>query len=466
MTTHPIQELARRLNTFGGTPILVGGAVRDMVMAGATDPFTPTADYDIEVFGITLPRMKSCLWVEGYQFDDVGEQFSVLKVRVPGVEHPVDISIPRYDRSVGSGHKEFEVMADPSLTFAEASKRRDFTMGAMGFNLITGELLDPHNGAGHARSGYIRHVSDQFAEDPLRPLRAARFAARFFGMIDSETLGICGEMSDMASSLPSERVWMELEKVLMEGHEISWFFYYLEIMGWLEILFPEVAALRGVEQDSEWHPEGDVLTHTMCALNYWAANLRTGNKKNDLITAIAILCHDFGKVTTTAWNGEKQRLTAWGHEEAGAEPTRNFLHRLRQYELAKEVMPLVANHLAPVYGEPTAKSIRRLSTKVRRLDLLATVSRADQAGRPPKSYAEGFAKIDVFELLVSQLEIPVGGPKPWVDGRYLIAMGLTPGPVFKTILDDVYEKQIEGEVASEWEALMRAQFLVDEWGLN
>jgi tRNA nucleotidyltransferase (CCA-adding enzyme) len=450
MTEHPIQRLADFISNHGGTPILVGGAVRDMVMAGAPDPFTPTADYDIEVFGLTLPQLQDVLSVGDYHFDEVGEQFSVLKVIVPGVYDPVDISIPRYEKSTGDGHKEFEVMADPNLTFAEAARRRDFTMNSLGYDLFSETLLDPYGGGGDARAGYIRHVSDQFSEDPLRPLRAARFAARFSGYIDPGTLGVCGTMSNVAASLPSERVWTELEKVILEGNQISKFFYYLETMGWLDFLFPEVAALRGIGQDPEWHPEGDVLIHTMHALNYWAANLRTGNKEDDLVVAIAILCHDFGKVTTTAWNEEKLRITAWGHEEAGAEPTRNFLHRLRQYELANQVVPLVENHLAPVYGLSTAKSIRRLSTKVDRLDLLAIVSRADQAGRPPKSYEEGFAKIDAFELRASQLEIPVGGPKPLVGGDYLIkGLGLKPGPNFKKILDAVYEKQLDGVVTTE-----------------
>ena len=175
---------------------------------------------------------------------------------------------------------------------------------------------------------------------------------------------------------------------------------------------------------------------------------------------------DFGKVTTTEWNEEKQHITAYGHEEAGAEPTRTFLHRLRQYELAKEVVPLVENHLAPVYSSPTPKSIRRLSVKVKRLDLLANLSRADQAGRPPKDFSEGFAKIDEFEEAVSNMQIPQGGPKPLVCGDYLIELGLTPGPAFKTILDDVYEMQLEGEITTEWEAHERVHFFVNEWALN
>jgi poly(A) polymerase len=172
--------------------------------------------------------------------------------------------------------------------------------------------------------------------------------------------------------------------------------------------------------------------------------LRTGNKEDDLITAIAILCHDFGKVTHTQYDKKPGHITAHGHEEAGAEPTRTFLHRLRQYELAKEVVPLVENHLAPVFGQNSARALRRLSVKVKRLDLLCNVSRADQGGRPPKNPTAGLAKVAVFEQKVKDLEIPVGGPKPLIGGDFLIRLGLTPGPHFKTILDMVYEAQLDG----------------------
>lgn len=443
--THPIMRLAKNIIDRGGTPVLVGGRVRDMVMQGLSDPFLlEDGDYDIEVFGLAPPRLKMALYDSGYDWDEVGEHFSVLKVRASDIEGTVDVSIPRYETSTGDGHKDFDVMINPELTFEEASRRRDFTMNAMGWNLADGTLLDPHDGASDARSGYILHTSAAFSEDPLRPLRAARFAARFGGMIDPETLGVCGSMSDMAKSLPSERVWGELEKALLEGTQVSKFFFYLDTMGWLEILFPEVAALRGVVQDPGWHPEGDVFTHTMCALDYWAENLQTGNREDDLVVAAAILCHDFGKVTATAWNEKKGRITSYGHEEAGAEPARSLLHRLRQYELAKEVVPLVENHLAPVYSYPiSSKAVRRLSTKVKRLDLLAIVSRADQAGRPPKDPEDGFYKITQFEEKVANLDIPQGGPKPLVDGYYLIELGLKPGPYFKKVLDAAYDYQLE-----------------------
>jgi tRNA nucleotidyltransferase (CCA-adding enzyme) len=272
-------------------------------------------------------------------------------------------------------------------------------------------------------------------------------------------------MLPLADSLPVERVWMEVEKNIHEALNAGVFFRYLDFMGWLEVLFPEVAALRDVPQDPEWHPEGDVIIHTLSALNYWSGKLRTGNKEDDLITAIAILCHDFGKVTHTQYDKKPGHITAHGHEEAGAEPTRTFLHRLRQYELAKEVVPLVENHLAPVYSDPTPRSIRRLSTKVKRIDLLANVSRADQAGRPPKSYADGFYKIAYFESVWAALNIPVGGPKPLVGGDFLISLGLKPGPQFKTILDVVYEAQLDGVISTEQEAQDLAEAKAEDLGL-
>ena len=456
MTTTTFEDLIDAISNAGGVPILVGGAVRDFVMygvpKGATHPDIFAAkDVDIEVFGLTLPRLQDALSSKSFSWDEVGEQFSVLKVNVLGLDGPVDLSIPRYETSTGNGHREFEVMVNPELTFKEAARRRDFTMNSLGFEVLTGELLDPYNGKQDIEHGFVVRVSNAFSEDPLRPLRAARFAARFGYTIERDTLHLCKSMRPLADSLPSERIWMEIEKAVHETKKLGKFFDWLYLMNWLDI-FPEIYALDRIEQDKEWHPEGGVLVHTCEALDYWSQNLRTGNKEDDLITAIAILCHDFGKVTHTQYNQKPGHITAHGHEEAGAEPTRTFLHRLRQYELAKEVVPLVENHLAPVFGPHTPRALRRLSVKVKRMDLLALVSKADQAGRPPKDPTEAFNKIGEFYQAYANLELPRGGPKPLVGGDYLIRLGLTPGRKFKVILDAVYEKQLDGQVEDEDQA--------------
>jgi tRNA nucleotidyltransferase (CCA-adding enzyme) len=235
---------------------------------------------------------------------------------------------------------------------------------------------------------------------------------------------------------------MEIEKTVHEAREPGFFLVELEWMGWID-LFPEIQALKGVDQDPEWHPEGNVLRHTCHALDYWAKNLRTGNKEDDLITAIAILCHDFGKATTTEFvNG---RFRAHGHEEAGVIAAEEFLHRLRQYELAEQVTPLVGNHLAPVRPF-TKRSIRRLSTKVKRMDLLCLVSKADTAGRPPLDPTESHPQIEGFEQAWRELDIPIGGPKPLVGGGFFLELGLKPGPEFGPALKATYERQLDTDM--------------------
>ena len=217
MITTTFNDLIEAISNAGGVPVLVGGGVRDMVMAGLTTPdLAYSQDVDIEVFGLTLPRLQDALSSKFFRWDEVGEHFSVLKVNVLGFDNPVDLSIPRYEASTGDGHREFQVMADPDLTFKEAARRRDFTINSMGYNLLTGELLDPYYGARDIERFTLRHVSDAFAEDPLRPLRAARFAARFGLAVLHETAELCREMRPLADSLPSERIWAEIEKAIHE----------------------------------------------------------------------------------------------------------------------------------------------------------------------------------------------------------------------------------------------------------
>jgi len=461
-----IPDLVTTIFNAGGTPILVGGAVRDAVMAGKGSPFDGdvdynATDYDIEVFGLTLPRLQDALSERGYHWDEVGEHFSVLKVRVSNVGQPIDLSIPRYEKSTGSGHREFEVMTDPNLTFAKAAKRRDFCMNSMGFDMLTGTLLDPWTGRFDIENNIISYIDGSFADDPLRPLRAARFAARFTMDISDGTMELCREMRPLAVSLPAERIWGEIKKAVHECINLGDFFWWIARMGWVDLL-PEVSFLMDVPQDPNWHPEGDVLMHTCHALNYWSQNLRTGNKEDDFITAIAVLCHDVGKATTT--EHVDGRFRARGHEEAGVELTESFLYRLRQYELADEVTPLVANHLAPVRPF-TKKGIRRLSTKVKRMDLLCLVSKADTAGRPPLDPTGSFPAIEEFEQAWRDMDIPRGGPQRLLGGDYLISLGMTPGPAFKVILDAVYEQQINGEVTDVWEAKMCANRLITDLGL-
>jgi len=442
-----VTKIVNLVNDACGHAIIVGGAVRDFYMSGEADIFESATDIDLEVFGLAWVEVKMILNALEIEYDEVGEQFCVLKVK--GL--PIDISIPRRENATGAGHKDFDVIGDPYMSFEDAARRRDFTMNALGYDPLTDELFDPLGGKRDMSLMNVHHASPQFVDDPLRPLRAARFASRFGFVIPSSTLNLCSTMRPVIPHLPVERVWMEFKRVVLESRCPSTFFRELELMDWFQSLFPEIHHLVCVPQDEEWHPEGDVFTHTMCALDYWAQNLKTGNDEDDLIAGIAVLCHDFGKVSTTEFVDGKIR--ARGHEEAGAKPTISFLHRMRQYELAKQVIPIVENHLYPLHVEEfSARGIRRLSTKVSRLDLLAIVSRADAAGRPPADPADSFAKIDEFERMVKQTDSPPGGPKRLATGDMLILLGLSPSPEFKTILDHAYELQLDGVITTAGEA--------------
>ena len=442
-----VYDICWIVRSFGGRALIVGGAVRDFVMSGEKDILSSSADYDIEVFGLEWDQLKRALYPY-FEFDEVGEQFCVLKVK----GHPIDISIPRREGSTGDGHRDFDVIGNPHMLFVDAARRRDFTMNAMGYDPLENELLDPLGGRLDIRSKRIHAASPQFVDDPLRPLRAARFAARFEGFeVSFPTVLFCDSMRGAAGKLPPERVWGELKRALLESVHPSKFFHELMLMRWISPLFPEISDLMDVPQDPGWHPEGDVRSHTFHALDYWAQNLKTGNEDDDLIVALSVLCHDFGKVSTTEFVDGKIR--ARGHEEAGAEPARSFLHRMRQFELAKQVVPIVENHLYPLHVENfSARGIRRLSTRVDRLDLLAIVSRADVAGKPPIDPADSFAKIDEFERMVKNTDVPVGGPKPLATGKMLIALGWTPGPGFKDILVKAYELQLDGVINTAEEA--------------
>jgi tRNA nucleotidyltransferase (CCA-adding enzyme) len=451
-----VMKIVHLVEDVYGHAIIVGGAVRDFYMSGEADIFESATDIDLEIFGLPWGDVKCILEALELEYDEVGEQFCVLKIK--GL--PIDISIPRRENVTGAGHKDFDVIGDPHMSFEEAAKRRDFTMNAMGWNPTTKTFIDPYHGRLAIELGRIFHVSNKFSEDPLRPIRGARFSARFGMILSGPTGELCFIMNESISDLPSERIWMEFRRALLESYKPSTFFWELDLMKWLEGIFPEISALQGVIQDPEWHPEGDVYAHTMHALDYWAQNLKTGNDEDDLIVALSVLCHDFGKVSTTEFVDGKIR--ARGHEEAGAEPTKNFLHRMRQYELAKQVIPIVENHLYPLHVDQfSARGIRRLATKVPRLDLLAIVSRADVAGRPPIDPANSFAKIDEFERMVSLVDSPVGGPKRLATGDMLIDMGLSPGPEFKVILDHAYELQLDGIISDSEDALEVLHQLLD-----
>ncbi|MCK4440944.1 MAG: HD domain-containing protein, partial [Sulfurovaceae bacterium] len=217
--------------------------------------------------------------------------------------------------------------------------------------------------------------------------------------------------------------------------------------------YPELKALIGVPQNIKWHPEGDVWTHTLMAVDKMAM-FKTRKDKKDLKLLFAVLCHDFGKATHTQIKYDK--ISAWGHELAGVEPTKKFMYRLtNEHSFINNIALLVKCHMIPTqYFQNSVKNstIRKLSTKID-IEELITVARADFLGRTtPQAISGKYIAGDWLLKKAKELEVYNKPPKPLIQGRDLIALGLTPSKKFKTILDKVYDEQLNGNLSNYNEA--------------
>ncbi len=424
-----VYDVARLVRDAGGRALVVGGAVRDSILGRAVK------DIDIEVFNLAPDKLQQVLGSK-YRLDLVGISFGVLKLH----HHDVDISLPRRESKHGLGHKGFEINSDPSLSVYEASLRRDFTINAIYYDPLEDEFEDPVGGMKDLDAKTLRHVSDKFAEDPLRVLRAMQFVARFDLTPHPSTLEVCKNMTP--EGLPPERLFEEWAKLITKGVKISRGLQFLRDTGWVQY-YPELVPLIGCKQEPAWHPEGDVWNHTCCSLDAFGKR-RTNDPQEDLIVGLAVLCHDFGKPATTVF--ERGRIRSPGHDEAGVEPTLSFLRRLTNEErILREVPPLVQYHMSPYafYKMKAGDSaIRRLALKVVRIDRLIRVCEADDDGRPP--YVPDFTPLEWLAAETKRLEIADAAPKPIVQGRDLIALGYKPCADFGVWLKACFEAQLDG----------------------
>lgn len=434
-----VRDIAFRVRRAGGRALIVGGAVRDALLAAG-----PVKDVDVEVFGVP-PQALRRLLLPDYPFEECGVAFGVMKLR----RYAVDIALPRRESLCGSGHRDFFVAADPSLSVAEAASRRDFTVNALYSDPLTGEIEDPYGGIADLSARRLRHVSAKFAEDPLRVLRGMQFVARFGLVAAPETVSMCRQMD--WRNLAAERVFEEWSKLLLKGRAISAGLDFLRQTGWLAG-YPELAALVGCRQDARWHPEGDVWAHTQLALDAFARH-RTGDLRDDLTVGFAVLCHDFGKPLTTTIDHRDGAIRSKGHDTAGLAPAERFLRRMTSdARLIGEVLPLVADHMRPFSmwrDRAGDAAVRRLALRVGRIDRLLRVSEADDEGRAPSVVASGAQGADRRWLAdaAARLDVEAHKPRPILLGRHLIARGWQPSPRFKKVLDAVFEAQLDGKFA-------------------
>jgi tRNA nucleotidyltransferase (CCA-adding enzyme) len=484
-----VLRISRAVREAGGRAMLVGGSVRDLLLG------IQSKDFDLEVYGVAPDRLRSILESIA-PVNAVGEQFTVYKLafqappegkpedgagseRGPG-RLEIDVSIPRRESKSGRGHRGFIIEGDPGMSFEEAARRRDFTVNSvlldplsgdplsgdplsgnpLSGNPLSGKMIDPFGGVDDLKNRILRAVAeDTFVEDSLRVLRAVQLAARFEMSIEPRTVELCRSI-DLAD-LPAERIWGEFEKLLMLAARPSIGLEAARELLVLDKLFPELAATIGCPQEPEWHPEGDVFTHTKLCMDEAAKLVGDLDKPRRITVMLAVLLHDVGKpLTTRIIDG---RIRSMSHDEAGVEPARRVLntlglHTLGGYDVRSQVLALVFDHLRPGQfhrdGERvTPGAFRRLARRVN-INLLYRVAKADSLGRGAASTS---VSQEWFLERARELGVEHGAPAALLQGRHLVEAGFEPGPRMGELLRRVYELQLDGKVTTVEEALDAAK---------
>lgn len=436
-----IVKVVEEVTKEGGRAFLVGGAVRDIVVERVFH------DIDIEVHGVPLAKLEHILGKFGH-VRTVGKAFGVL--RIDGQD--VDWSIPRSD-SKGRFPK---VTLDEHMSISDACRRRDLTMNAMLIDLATGELEDPFDGLEDLKAGILRAPDTMvFVEDPLRFYRVMQFIGRFEMMPDAQLSQVCKTMD--LSAVSKERIYQEFEKLFLKSKRPSLAFKWLDQIGRLEGLLPELYATKGVPQNPEYHPEGDVFEHSMQALDGAAEALYSSDDER-LVMVLAALCHDFGKVETTKLVDGV--LRSYGHDIAGVPLADDFLSRISgKTFLKKPIARLIRYHMVPVSmvknnaGPGAYKKLARnlFPVSIRKLAQLAIFdksARNPKKGKPLAGCPETL--IEQFFLNAQRFGVLDQPELPLLTGKDF-AGEVPEGPGLGALLDRAYELQLEKGITSKEE---------------
>jgi tRNA nucleotidyltransferase (CCA-adding enzyme) len=454
MSFETAERIAAAVAGENGRAYIVGGWVRDFLLDH------PGKDVDLEIYGIPIDRLRQLLEAIG-PVNTVGESFTVYKVE------GVDVSVPRRESKIGRGHRAFQVTGDPFMPPREAARRRDFTINAMLFDPLTKEIIDPYGGQIDLLERKVLRAVDEdtFVDDSLRVLRGIQFVARFDLEMDDATRALCRGIA--LDDLPAERIWGEIEKLLLLAPRPSVGLALALELGVVEQLFPEIAALVGCPQEPEWHPEGDVWVHTLMVVDQARTRIDDLDKPRQIAVMLGAVAHDLGKPPTTAFIDG--RIRSMDHEQAGIAPATALLDRLNVhtiagYDVRHQVLGMVAHHLKPhafsKAKEPVGDgAFRRLAQKVD-LELLARLAKSDCLGR---TGAFDCSAIDAFLERARALGVEHAAPEPLVKGRDLLALGMAPGPDVGDALRRIYEQQLDGRVTTVEEGLAVARAIVTEY---
>ena len=445
-TKNALGMIVKEVRRVGGRALLVGGCVRDALL-GLT-----AKDLDIEVYGVSSELLKTILGTH-FNVEIVGEAFGVMKLH--GL--PIDISLPRRESKTGRGHKAFDIFSDPSMTPEEAAVRRDFTINAIAYDPVTHELIDPFLGLQDLQNRILRHVSEQFSEDPLRVLRGIQLAGRFSLTVHSDTIQLSRKLVDEYETLPIERIWGEWIKWAWQSKKPSKGLAFLAQCGWRR-LYPELEALDGCPQEPRFHPEGDVWIHTLHVVDQAAriAERDQLSQEDRVVLVLAGVCHDLGKPETTEILPD--RIRSYGHSST-TETYEQFLQCIgAPRELANRIIALCHYHLTHIDFHGSARHVRRVAVALGKvgesLHMLARLVEADHSGRPPLPKEIPHSMKDMLSL-AQELAIQDQAPKPVLMGRHLLELNIPAGPRMGELLKAAFEAQLEGEFetidgAREW----------------
>ncbi|SDN47216.1 tRNA nucleotidyltransferase (CCA-adding enzyme) [Klenkia soli] len=408
----------------GGRPLLVGGCVRDALLAPGSTP----KDVDVEVFGLAPADLRAALAQVG-RVDEVGRSFAVLKVRRDGED--LDVAVPA---------------EGPGTRPEDAARRRDFTVNALMVDPVSGEVLDAVGGLADLRAGVLRHTGPSFTDDPLRVLRGVRFAARFGFAFAPETAELCRTLFPAHRTLPVERVWGEWRGIGERGRDLTAAVAALVATGWIAHV-PQLARLAGVPQDPRWHPEGDVLVHSGLAGDAAAVLADGAGLTGDDRTVVVLgaLLHDLGKATRTQVRADG-RITSHGHAESGAEAVQELLGSIGAPPgLVDRVVPVVREHMVATSATrgPSRAAVRRLARRLAPASLAdwSLVCGADHAGRGAGS---GPNPTTSWLALAEEVGVEREPARPLLRGADLIALGHEPGPCFRGVMAAALAAQDEG----------------------
>ncbi|MDP9338850.1 MAG: CCA tRNA nucleotidyltransferase [Acidobacteriota bacterium] len=418
----------------GHQAFLVGGCVRDLLLG--REP----ADYDVSTDA--APDQVMALFPQSVA---VGAQFGVIVV--PDAEKKVEVATFRSDIGSADGRHPERVVF--SLSPEQDVQRRDFTINGLMMRHNSGEILDFVGGQADLRAGIIRAIGEpsrRFAEDKLRMPRAVRFSARFAFPIDTATSEAIRLHAPEIDQVSVERIREELTRMLTEG-AANRAFELLHETGLLKLLLPEVAAMKGVEQPPQYHPEGDVWTHTMLMLE----GLEAGSPAT---LAWGILLHDVGKPPTfrpVSETGDRIRFD--GHVDVGVRLAQTICRRLRfSNEDTDQIIALIANHMRFIDVRKMRPSTLKRFIRQPRFDEHLALHKLDCLSSHRRLDAFDFVRRTLDETPPEEIR-----PPRWLTGIDLQQLGYSPGPLFNQILRSLEDAQLEGLIKSKKDAIVYVQ---------